>query len=63
MNIALRLSRLSRHARFLATASGSVPPKSEFSETLSSGPTLDDFIVGNVPDRVVLGSSKGYAAQ
>ncbi|KAF8349954.1 mitochondrial Lipoyl synthase [Amanita rubescens] len=59
MNIALRLSRLPRHARFLATASGSVPPKSEFSETLSSGPTLDDFIVGNVPDRVVLGSSKG----
>ena len=63
MNIALRLSRFRPHARFLATTSGPVTPKSKFSETLSSGPTLDDFVTENVPDRVVLGSSRGYATQ
>lgn len=63
MNIALRPSRFPRHARFLATASGPVPPKSKFSESLSSGPTFDDFIAGDAPNRVVLGSPRGYAAQ
>ncbi|KAF8622229.1 hypothetical protein AX15_007170 [Amanita polypyramis BW_CC] len=59
LKIVLRPSRFHRYARPLATASGSAPPKPKFSETLASGPTLDDFIVGNVSDRIILGNAKG----
>ncbi|KAA1468164.1 Lipoyl synthase [Dentipellis sp. KUC8613] len=44
------------HARTLATASGS--SKATFRQALSEGPSLDDFIAGDVPDRVVLGNTK-----
>ncbi|CAL1696125.1 unnamed protein product [Somion occarium] len=42
------------HARWLATPSSS---KSNFSQTLAAGPSLDDFISGNAQDRVVLGNT------
>ncbi|KAF7966775.1 hypothetical protein HWV62_37025 [Athelia sp. TMB] len=45
--------RAPNNARFLATAS----PK-PFSQTLEGGPSLDDFISGEVPERVVLGNTK-----
>lgn len=69
MSTILKYSRfaripVSRHARALATptASGSpVPEKSSFSETLADGPSLDDFVSGNVPERVVLGNKNTYA--
>ncbi|KAK2461819.1 hypothetical protein APHAL10511_006282 [Amanita phalloides] len=48
-----------RLTRLLATASNPVHLKPTFSDSLSSGPTLKDFIAGNIPDRVVLGNSKG----
>lgn len=50
---------ISRRARALATpaASGSpVPKKSSFAETLADGPSLDDFVSDNVPERIVLGN-------
>ncbi|KAE9410974.1 mitochondrial Lipoyl synthase [Gymnopus androsaceus JB14] len=45
-------------ARFLATASAP-SSKATFSESLNSGPSLDDFIAGNAPERVVLGNPRG----
>ncbi|KAF8271427.1 lipoic acid synthase [Lactarius quietus] len=33
-----------------------VPEKSSFAETLADGPSLDDFVSGNVPERIVLGN-------
>ncbi|KAI9460911.1 Lipoyl synthase [Lactarius psammicola] len=64
MSTILRYSRvgripISRHARALATpaAPGSpVPKKGSFTETLADGPSLDDFVSGNVPERIVLGN-------
>ncbi|KAF4623094.1 hypothetical protein D9613_001912 [Agrocybe pediades] len=52
---------LAFRTRSLATASSSTAPTtSKFSETLASGPTLDDFISsGEAPERVVLGNTKG----
>ncbi|KAH8120413.1 mitochondrial Lipoyl synthase [Phellopilus nigrolimitatus] len=44
------------HIRSLATPSSS---KGTFSQSLAGGPSLDDFIADNVPDRVVLGNTKG----
>ncbi|KAL5535632.1 hypothetical protein ACEPAF_3726 [Sanghuangporus sanghuang] len=41
--------------RSLATPSSS---RSDFKQTLSDGPSLDDFIVDNVPERVVFGNTK-----
>ncbi|OJA10803.1 hypothetical protein AZE42_00291 [Rhizopogon vesiculosus] len=60
-----RLScRVSSQIRHLATPSTSTPnpnpnPKSSFSETLVSGPSLDDFISGEPIEHVVLGNTKG----
>ncbi|CCM00893.1 uncharacterized protein FIBRA_02939 [Fibroporia radiculosa] len=45
-----------RNVRTLATPSSS---KTSFSQTLAEGPALDDFIAGNVSDRVVLGNTTG----
>ena len=54
----------SRHIRSLATpaaTSGSLAPKKEtFKDTLEQGPSLDDFISGDIPERVVLGNTKTY---
>jgi lipoyl synthase len=63
----LRVVRISvsRHARSLATpaTSGqSASNKSTFTETLTEGPSLDDFISGNAPERIVLGSRNTYVA-
>lgn len=41
--------------RCLATPSTS---RSDFKQTLSEGPSLDDFIGDNVPERVVFGNTK-----
>lgn len=52
--------RLSSQVRHLATPSASTPkPKSNFRETLVSGPSLDDFISGEPIEHVVLGNTKG----
>ncbi|KAI0732253.1 mitochondrial Lipoyl synthase [Fomitopsis betulina] len=40
--------------RTLATPSSS---KTNFSQTLATGPSLDEFIAGNLPERVVLGNT------
>ena len=45
------------HVRCLAT------PAKSFRETLDSGPSLDDFISGDTPDRVVLGNTSAYVAR
>ena len=44
--------------RMLATPSSS-SSKTNFSQVLSEGPSLDDFITDNVPERIVLGNTKG----
>ncbi|KAL6309979.1 mitochondrial Lipoyl synthase [Sparassis latifolia] len=51
---AARIPRPSIHTRALATASSSKP---DFRQAVADGPTLDDFIADNVPDRVVLGNT------
>lgn len=50
-----------RCSRALATTATppSSTPRSKFSQELDSGPSLDDFIAGDVPDRIVLGNTKG----
>lgn len=67
LNITPSLTQLLRQRsrrmaiRSLATASsGSAPAstKPSFASTLDDGPSLDDFIVGNTPERVVLGNAK-----
>ena len=68
MSTILKYSRsarvpISRHARALAmpAASGSpAPKKSSFTETLADGPSLDDFVSDNVPERIVLGNKNTY---
>ncbi|TFY62152.1 hypothetical protein EVJ58_g4038 [Rhodofomes roseus] len=52
----LRSARAPRvtQVRTLATPSSS---KASFSQTLAEGPSLDEFIAGNAPDRVVLGNT------
>ena len=68
MSFILRNSRVarvsvSRNIRSLATpaTSGpSVPEKKTFKDTLEQGPSLDDFISGDIPERVVLGNTKTY---
>ena len=47
--------RAPRNVRFLAT-----PSPKPFSQALEGGPSLDDFISGEVPERVVLGNTKAY---
>ncbi|KAI0815259.1 mitochondrial Lipoyl synthase [Irpex lacteus] len=44
----------SSHVRCLATPASS---KSTFGKTLDNGPSFDDFVADNVPDRVVLGNT------
>ncbi|KAF9452652.1 Lipoyl synthase [Macrolepiota fuliginosa MF-IS2] len=63
MSAALRTIQraVPRYTRTLATttspsASGS---RSNFSQELDGGPSLDDFIAGDAPDRIVLGNAKG----
>ena len=58
--VQLLRQRSSRIAvRSLATASSaSTSTKPSFSSTLDDGPSLDDFIAGNAPERVVLGNAK-----
>ncbi|KAL0072092.1 hypothetical protein AAF712_001015 [Marasmius tenuissimus] len=52
--------RKSLGTRLFATASTSTTPKpAKFSNELANGPSLDDFISGEVPDRVVLGNTRG----
>ncbi|KAK7058853.1 hypothetical protein VNI00_001477 [Paramarasmius palmivorus] len=61
MQAATRLAfRKSLGARLFATPSTSSTSKGTgFTDTLASGPTLDDFISGQVPERVVLGNPRG----
>ena len=55
VEVLLRRARASgNQVRTLATPSSS---KTSFSQTLAAGPSLDDFIAGNVPERVVLGNT------
>ena len=69
MSTILKYSRfarvpISRHARALATPATSGTPvskKSPFTETLADGPSLDDFVSDNVPERIVLGNKNAYA--
>ncbi|KAH8988905.1 Lipoyl synthase [Lactarius akahatsu] len=64
MSTILKCSRFARvpipkHARALAipaTSESPVPKKSSFTETLADGPSLDDFVSGDVPERIVLGN-------
>ena len=65
LNISSPLAQLLRQrtsriaVRSLATASpASTPTKPSFTSTLNDGPSLDDFIGGNIPERVVLGNAK-----
>lgn len=51
-----RVARSSAQVRCLATPSSS---RTSFSQTLAEGPTLDEFIAENVPERVVLGNATG----
>jgi len=53
---ALRVMRVSvsRHLRSLATPASK---KTTFAETLEQGPSLDHFISGDVPERIVLGNT------
>jgi lipoic acid synthetase len=47
-------------SRALATAANSNPTaRPKFSQDLENGPGLDDFIAGDVPDRIVLGNTTG----
>lgn len=69
MSAILKYSRfvrlpISSHARALATPAASGTPvqkKSSFAETLADGPSLDDFVSDNVPERIVLGNKNTYA--
>ncbi|KIY72843.1 mitochondrial Lipoyl synthase [Cylindrobasidium torrendii FP15055 ss-10] len=49
--------RLLSHVRCLATPS-STTPQPRFAEKLDAGPSFDDFVSGEQPDRVVLGNTK-----
>ena len=50
--------------RSLATAApASAPTKPSFTSTLDKGPSLDDFVAGNLPERVVLGNAKTCVLQ
>jgi lipoyl synthase len=54
-----------RHVRSLATPATSGPSalkKTPFKETLQQGPSLDDFISGDIPERVVLGNTNTYVS-
>ncbi len=45
----------------MPAASGpSAPKKTTFKDTLEQGPSLDDFISGDTPERVVLGNTNTY---
>ncbi|ESK98320.1 lipoic acid synthetase [Moniliophthora roreri MCA 2997] len=61
MQAATRLTfRKSLGARLLAIPSTPSTSKAGgFTDTLANGPTLDDFISGQVPERVVLGNPRG----
>lgn len=49
-------------ARSLAThSSSSEPGKRNFAQTLAEGPSFDDFVAGDVPERVVMGNTSQYA--
>ncbi|KZS93469.1 Lipoyl synthase [Sistotremastrum niveocremeum HHB9708] len=54
----LRPSRLQPFVRYLATPSPAGPSRQSFADTLEDGPTLDDFISGEAPDRILLGKAK-----
>ncbi|KAH9486805.1 Lipoyl synthase, mitochondrial [Psilocybe cubensis] len=57
---ALRTCPSFAQRRCLATASSfATPSGSKFKQTLDNGPSLDDFISGDVPERIVLGNTKG----
>lgn len=65
LNISSPLSQLLRQRssriaiRSLATASpASAPTKPSFASALDNGPSLDEFIAGTAPERVVLGNAK-----
>jgi hypothetical protein len=72
LNVSVSLTQLLRQRscriaiRSLATASSDSTPasmKPSFASTLDDGPSLDDFIVGNIPERVVLGNAKTYVLE
>ncbi|KDR85116.1 hypothetical protein GALMADRAFT_233744 [Galerina marginata CBS 339.88] len=42
-----------------ATSSSATPSSTKFGQSLDSGPTLEDFLSGAGPQRVVLGNTKG----
>lgn len=57
INALLRSGRLCHkpsNIRYLATPS----TKPDFSQTLEGGPSLDDFISGDVSEKIVLGNTK-----
>jgi hypothetical protein len=54
---------VSRHIRSLATPATSGPSaskKTTFKATLEQGPSLDDFVSGDTPERIVLGNTNTY---
>nr|GAT58978.1 fatty acid synthase [Mycena chlorophos] len=55
------LRRPIARASFIRSLATATPPKSTFKDTLASGPSLDDFISGDVQpqERVVLGNTRG----
>ena len=56
---------VSRHIRSLATpatSGSSASQTTKFKDTLEQGPSLDDFISGDIPERVVLGNTNTYVA-
>lgn len=56
----LRLNLTAHGRRCLATASVTTPSsRTKLGKALDDGLTLDDFIAGDTPSRVVLGNTKG----
>jgi len=60
MTSLLRTTRLYRaHVHFRSLATPSSSTTNNFSQTLADGPSLDEFVSGEVPDRIVLGNIRG----
>ena len=57
-----RLQRpVASQVRCLAThASSGTASRGNFKQALADGPSFDDFISGNVPERVTLGNTSAY---
>lgn len=57
----LQRALVSRYLATASTPSPSSPRPSTFRKSLEEGPSLDDFISGEAPSRVVLGNTNAYA--